>query len=182
MQNYVTFLFTGYFAFFKNWSNFEMAQTLHVFLNFELIFYHNYFTGLLVLPNNFGKFSAFWCKNIHKYNLHLLRNVCFYKRHMFTRWERKQSYLLNFEVYTHCKIILGERGMRVIWDERGRRGEKFIYLARKRNNNAIFEFLGWRGQLLKLSTVWTHKLTSVFPHASHAWTFRFSCDQLIRKL
>ena len=110
MQNYVTFLFTGYFAFFKNWSIFEMAEILHVFLNFELIFYHNYFTGLLVLPNNFGKFSAFWCKNILKYNLHLLRNVCFYKRHMFTRWERKQSYLLNFEVYTHCKIILGERG------------------------------------------------------------------------
>ena len=59
MQNYVTFLFTGYFAFFKNWSIFEMAQILHVFVHFELIFHHNYFTGLLVLPNNFGKFSAF---------------------------------------------------------------------------------------------------------------------------
>ena len=87
------FSFHGLFCIFQKLEYFWNGTDTTCISKFWTYFYHNYFTGLLVLPNNFGKFSVFWCKNILKYNLHLLRNVCFYKRHMFTRWERKRSYM-----------------------------------------------------------------------------------------
>ena len=77
------FSFHGLFCIFQKLGVF-LKWHRHVFPNFEPIFYHNYFTESLVLPDNFWKFSA--VKDVK-------RTLCraFYTNHRPTKVSNKNG-------------------------------------------------------------------------------------------
>ena len=59
----------------------------------ELIFYHNYFTEPLMLPDNFGKFSAVRCKHVLKFTPATQRLLL---QNTHVRSLRSQTKFVNF--------------------------------------------------------------------------------------